>query len=116
MPYLNDTGLTYFWKKLKDKFAPKNHTHAGSITEAARTTVNVPATGWTTRSDGLVEKSVSVSGLKTTDDVDIEVAGDQADAVVLLGGRVDTAGALIVVVPEVPTTAFDLLVAVRRKV
>ena len=27
MGYLNNAGLSYFWGKLKEKFAPKNHTH-----------------------------------------------------------------------------------------
>jgi hypothetical protein len=32
--YLDKSGLTYFWGKLKDTFATKNHTHTEYYTKA----------------------------------------------------------------------------------
>ena len=151
MPYLNDTGLTYFWKKLKDKFAPKNHTHSvatasadglmakgdkakldgfgaastyalktdlpGLVYEKSRTTISVPASGWTANAQGWQEKTVDCAGTVTgsaMQRIDVAVQGAQIGNVLLAGARCDANGTLTLVCLSVPPAAFDLTAIVSE--
>ena len=83
------------------------------IYEKSRTTISVPASGWTTNTQGWAEKTIDIMGLAAEDDVDLAVQGDQIGNVLLAGARCDEAGKLTIICLAAPTAAFSLLVRLK---
>lgn len=83
MGYLNNAGLSYFWGKLKEKFAPKNHTHnyAGSSSAGgAATSANKVNAALTIKLNGTSQGAWDGSSAKT---IDITAASVGATSVTL---------------------------------
>lgn len=59
MAYLDKTGLSYFYSKLKAKFAPISHTHI------TLTTVTLTVSGWLSYNQTVTVNGVTASNLVT---------------------------------------------------
>ena len=62
--YLDNTGLSYLWSKLKATFALKSHTHSYAA-KSVSLTGTLTASGWSGSAAPYVQ-SVSVSGMTAT--------------------------------------------------
>ena len=85
----------------------------GMVYEKSRTIVSVSNTGWAKNAQGWQEKTIDVAGLKTTDDIDLAVQGDQIGNVLLSGARSTANGKLTLVCLGVPPSTFDLCVRIK---
>ena len=85
----------------------------GMVYEKSRTIVSVSNTGWAKNAQGWQEKTIDVAGLKTTDDIDLAVQGDQIGNVLLSGAKSTANGKLTLVCLGAPPSTFDLLVRIK---